>query len=209
MNYYYDVELNYLDKYYQFYEWDENDEVKQIKKIPLFSIEFKDFIQILLNKIKVSNDFLNKIENQTLTKHGNLKYTCIFTDYNNSLAVLFNNQGESIGYSLLKPEDELNIEEVSFTIKKSALSYEILKKINVRKSLRKDEKVKKCIEQELNCLIQNNNIAKLKYLYKELFQKEEDSVEKMAEAIKNQINNKIGENEYKLYQIIKLSYKNV
>ena len=36
MEYVYDIVLNFMDKYYDYYEWKKKDRIINIKKIPLF-----------------------------------------------------------------------------------------------------------------------------------------------------------------------------
>ena len=49
MNYYYDILLNFQENYYMFYEWDKEDNIEFVKKIPLFHIDSKEFIDIFTN----------------------------------------------------------------------------------------------------------------------------------------------------------------
>ena len=50
MNYYYDVLLNFQEKYCMFYEWDEQDEIEFLKKIPLYHIDSKTYVDLFSNK---------------------------------------------------------------------------------------------------------------------------------------------------------------
>ena len=72
MNYYYDILLNFQEKYYWFYEWDQNDNIDFIKKIPIFHVDSKTYIELLTKKISLNKEFLNSIENKTKLKSKNI-----------------------------------------------------------------------------------------------------------------------------------------
>ena len=68
MDYYYDVLLNFQERYCMFYEWDENDALDYVKKIPLLHVSAKAFEDLRQKKIKVEKEFLSAIENKTKLK---------------------------------------------------------------------------------------------------------------------------------------------
>ena len=72
MNYVYDVLLNFQKEYYEFFEWNIEDEITHIRKIPIFKISDSDYNTLKKAKIKISNNFINKINNKTeVYKKGN------------------------------------------------------------------------------------------------------------------------------------------
>ena len=171
MNYYYDILLNFDDNFLMFYEWDENDPIEFTKKIPLFHIDNKTFIDLLDNKIIINDDFLSNILNKTKMKQSFIKYACIFGDGKNSIALEFNDDGKVISKSSILLEDELNINEFMYNIELSKLSYEIIEKDKRRIDTRKDEK----IDFSLVYYSFMNNYHKLKSVIWEGFLKPDSS----------------------------------
>jgi len=210
LNYYYDLLLNFQEKYYMFYEWDKEDNIEYIKKIPLFHIESKTYIDLYSKKIKVTKEFLNIIENKTKLKQNNyLKYTAIFSDGKNSIGLEFNNDGIVISKSSVMLEDELNINEFMYSVKLSELNYEIIGEDEIQKETRQELKVKNILNVEINKMFKNKEYSKLKYIYLEWFNELLEDIDKMYENMLIKINNHLSEKEYIIYELIKLSYNNV
>ena len=206
MNYYYDILLNFQDQYYMFYEWDNNDNIEFIKKIPLFHIKEKDYMNIYTNNIKISKDFLNKIENKTKIKNGTLRYTAIFSDGKNSLGLEFNDDGLVINKSSILLDDEININEFMYNIDITNIDYEIIKKDSVFKETRQELNIKKIITLEINSMYSKKEYSKLKYIYLEWFNKIDDNYSKMYQTMLNKLNNSLTEKEYHIYELIKITY---
>ncbi len=209
MNFYYEINLNFLNKYYNFYEWNEDDSIKLISKIPIFKIDTKSYLKIINSVFKVNNEFIELIKNKTIYNKGIIKYACIFTDSNNAYSVLFNEKGESIFYSSINLDDELNINEIAYSLKKYNLDYNVIKSYKYNNILRNDSVIKEYILKELNILFDNKNITKLKYFYFELFKKENDNIKEILYDIKSLLSSDLNDSIYELYNLIKLSYKNV
>ena len=68
--------------------------------------------------------------------------------------------------------------------------------------------IKELIKNEINSLIANKEYKKLEYLYYEWFNKKLSNLEELK-AIDKVLNEDIGINEKKIYDLIKLSYSNV
>lgn len=205
MNYYYDVKLNFLSELYNFYEWDELDNIMDVQKIPIVKISFNDFLKFYTNKIKIELDFLEKIKNKTIIKNGLLEYACIFTDTNNAIGVLFNESGESILFSSLSYNDELNIEEVGYKLKKEKINYSVVESNIVSKSLRFENKIKSMVKNEIENMIENKNYSKLKYIYNVVNKINEKNLDLIIENLNN-----IKDNELlNFYEIMNFNTKNV
>lgn len=210
MNYYYDVLLNFQEKYCMFYEWDEQDEIEFIKKIPLYHIDSKTYVDLFSNKIKVTGDLLKHIENKTKLKSNNfLEYAAIFSDGKNSIALEFNNKGEVINKSSLMLEDELNINEFMYSINLSELNYEIINSEIRYKETRQELKIKRILKLEIDSMYRNNELSKMKYIYLEWFNELLDNIDKMYNNMINKIKDNLSDKEYEIYELIKLSYNNV
>jgi len=210
MNYYYDVLLNYQDKYFMFYEWDELDVIEFVKKIPLFHVDSKVVIDMISKIFKIEDSFLKQIENKTKLKQNKyLKYNCIVSDGKNSLALEFNEDGEVINKSSLMVEDELNINEFIYSIKETKINYEIIKNDIFTKEIRQEIKIKKILKLEINNMYEKKEYSKLKFIYLEWFNEILDNIDTMYNNMLNSIKNKLTEKEYHIYELIKLSYNNV
>ena len=210
MNYYYDVYLNYQDVYYMFYEWDELDNVEFVKKIPLFHVNSKTIIDFLTKKVKVTEEFLKKIENKTKTKNNTyLRYCCIVSDGKNSLALEFDEFGISTYKSSLILDDEISINEFIYNVKEGVIDYMALESESIKSETRLDERVKKVLRLEIDNMYKSQNYSKLKYIYLEWFGIYLDNYKKMYENMIERIEGKLTEKEYLIYDLIKLSYNNV
>ncbi len=210
MDYYYDVLLNFQEKYCMFYEWDENDVIDHVKKIPLIHITSKAFEDLRQNKIKVNESFLERILYKTKLKHNNyLKYTAIFSDGKNSLALEFDDNGYSLNKSSLILDDELNINEFTYNVNLEKLEYEIIANEKVNQETRQEAKVKKILKLEIDNMYRSKNYSKLKYIYLEWFANLKNDMDEMYQEMINKLNDKLTDKEYNIYELIKLSYNNV
>lgn len=209
MNFYYDIKLNFLENNYYFYEWSNQDKVINIKKIPLFRIDFDVLQDMYKYNIKVNKEFLTLIDHKTKTNNKNIKYAALFGDRANAIALLFNEKGQTIKRSSLIFEDDLNINEILFSVHNTKLEYTKEGLLPLIKEARINEVVKEEILKEFASLFKTNNYPKISYLYNEWFNKEETNFDIIKETINNRLKEKITEKEYLIYQIIKSSYKKV
>ncbi len=210
MDYYYDILLNLEEQYFAFYEWDSDDNIEFIKKIPVFHIDSKTLTNMVENVIKIEENILLEIENKTKLKQNTyLKYTALFSDGKNSLAIEFNDEGISINKSSLLLEDEININEFMYNVNVRKIKIDVIKKNKLLKETRQDLKIKKIITMEIETMYAKKEFSKLKYLYLEWFLELENNIEKMKERMLRKLNEKLTEREYEIYELIKLSYNNV
>ncbi len=214
MNYYYDIILNWSENQeYEFYEWNDTDYLELIKKIPLMKIKHKDFVNVLTNKIKVSEDFLKEIKDKTLlnTKKviNKIEYACLITDGKNVLALEFNKEGLVISRSKLLVDDELGILEFAYNLKEIIFIYEIISPLEYNFYLRQEREAKHLILLEINNLYQNKDKAKLKYLYYEYKEETLDDINLIYHNIIEDLDKDFNKDLLKLYYVIKLSYHNV
>jgi len=213
MNYYYDVILNWCENgAYSFYEWNETDYLELIKKIPIFKVKHKIFMDIMLNNISVDENFLELIKDKTLISGREIKkllYVCMFTDGKNVIALEFNQEGLSINRSNLTLDDELNVLEAAYILKEYSLEYVNVSKIDKREVLRQEDEATKLIYLEINNLYKNKDYAKLKYLYYEYKNEKIDDIDIIYNNIISDLKDNFSKNILKLYYIIKLSYHNV
>lgn len=211
MYYYYDILLNFGSdsELYEFYEWEENDYLEYVKKIPVFRVNNKTIKDCLESRIEFKNDFVNLIEGKTILKKkdsDNLRM-CLLSDSNHAIGIELDKTGKVVSRSKMLLEDEINLNDVLFTMKETTLEYNILEKWSVNKSLRQVDKIKKVVQCEIDTLYETNNISKLKYLYYELFNKNSDSLDTLHDDIENYLHNVYNDNLQEIYDLIKLSYK--
>jgi len=203
MNYIYDIYLNLNSTLYDFFDWNKNDKLMHIKKIPIFKINEENLIQIVNNSIKVDENFLNSVHNKTelWNDFNKLTFCALFCDYNNIIAIEFNNQGISYKKSFLTIDEELDILESTDTLKETNLKYNILKKDNIPLKTRKQLRDEVFINKELKNIDKN----KLDYIHFECFGKHERNKKTMLNNIKKLSNNSTLYK--KLYDILKLTSK--
>lgn len=208
MNYYYDVILNFSEEAIFFYEWEETDTLEYFKKIPLILVNSKQYKEIVSHNIQVNQEFLESIKGKAKSNLGDSLYVVVFADKNGATAIEFDASGKSILRSSLLPIDEININEIIYTLNTKRLDYEVLNQIKYNDSLRYEKKLRLIIKTEINSLKRKNDNLKLKYLYMEWFNKEPLSTDVSLEMLES-IDNETSETLYKLYDLIKLSYNNV
>lgn len=214
MNYYYDIILNWgIDYEYAFYEWYPEDSLELAKKIPLFRVNHRDFVEMYSNDFLVEREFLDTLLDKTIISGkkmvNKIKYACLITDAKNIFAVEFNQNGEVLARSNILLDDDLNVIDFSYSLKEKEIPYQIKGKRIIKRSLRNEEEARKVINLELDSLKKDNNLAKLKYLYFEYKGIEENDLNKIYQEIKKDVESSFNENILKLYYIIKLSYHNV
>ena len=212
MIYIYDLLLNFIDgnRLIEFYEWDNKDNLEHIKKIPLFKIKSVDMNNMISSNIKVNKTFLDKINNKTIgyKNKNNIKYGALFCDSNKVIGVEFSKDGTIIcRSSLLLDEEEEILDEVSI-YEEYNFNYKVLEKYKTNSFLTRKELFKKnYLEKELNKIYNDKYYDKLNYLYEELFEKEDKSIEEKYKTIMNDINNNYDHRYNNLYNIVRLSYQ--
>ena len=210
MNYIYDVVLNFQDELIEFYEWSSEDTIDHIKRIPVFRVTSQNLNDLVNKNIKMNNDFIQKIKNKTkcYRKTNDLKYSALFTDLNRVVGIEFTSEGNNIcRSSLLLDEEETIILECRFDLVEK-IYYQVNSIINKNFLTRQESKKRNYILKELKKVYETNNIDKLNYLYKELFNDTSLSFEskylKLYKLIKDNYESKYNV----LYDIFKLSYSN-
>lgn len=211
MNYIYDILLNFIDseRLIEFYEWSESDSFEHIKRIPIYRISSKVMQDICENKIKVSKDFLEEIENKTnLYKNKqNIKYATLFSDINKVIAFEFSDDGTVISKSsLLLDEEEAVIDECS-NINESNLTYTIIEPYMINYFLTREELFKRnYLLKELDYISKVNDVDKLIFLYEEIFKTDKLSFEKKLKRLIDDIKNNFNSKHNQLYEIVRLTY---
>ena len=166
----------------------------------------RDFIN---NNIVIEKEFLDAIKGKAKKKDDCPSYIAIFADKNGSIALEFDENGKSIARSFLSLEDDLNICEIIYTVDNLKINYKIDTPINYNDNLRIEDKIKLIIKTEVKSLYKKQDYIKLKYLFMEWFNKIPVDNELMYQLMIKKLDNKIGDKEKKIYDLIKLSYNKV
>ena len=209
MNYYYDVVLNFSDINMLFYEWNKFDNLELYKRVPIIQVNSKTLNDFINNNVVVDENFLEMIKDKAKKKGDCPSYIAIFADRNGSIALEFDENGNSLYRSFLDIDDDLNISEFLYTVDIMKVSYEIKDEIKYNDCLRMEDEIKLLIKTEINSLYKKKGFVKLKYLYMEWFNKVPYDNEKIYDYMINKLNDKVGIEEKRIYDLIKLSYNKV
>lgn len=209
MNYYYDVVLNFFDTNMLFYEWNKFDNLELYKRVPIIQVNSKTLKDFINNNVVVDKNFLEIIKDKAKKKGDCPSYIAIFADRNGSIALEFDEKGNSLYRSFLDIDDDLNISEFLYTVDIMKVSYEIKDEIKYNDSLRMEEEIKLLIKTEVNSLYKKKDFVKLKYLYMEWFNKVPYDNEQIYDYMVNKLNDRVGIEEKRIYDLIKLSYNKV
>lgn len=209
MNFYYDIVVNFQENNYMFYEWAESDVLEYIKRVPIFQVTTKVLRDLINNNIEVDKEFLDSIYNKTKLKKGFLEYVSLFVSKNGAIVLEFASDGKVIARSGLQVNDECNVMEVIYTLPIFRLEYKVLNRLELNKDLRLESTIKDFINLEINTLYKNKEWEKIVFLYNEWFLKSNSNVGEMVQEMQNRLKGEITDREFRIYNLIKLSYNNV
>ena len=209
MNFYYDIVVNFQENNYMFYEWAESDVLEYIKRVPVFQVTTKVLRDLINNNIEVNKEFLDSICNKTKLKKGFLEYVSLFVSKNGAIVLEFASDGKVIARSGLQVNDECNVMEVIYTLPIFRLEYKVLNRLELNKDLRLESTIKDFINLEINTLYKNKEWEKIVFLYNEWFLKSNLNVGEMVQEMQNRLKGEITDREFRIYNLIKLSYNNV
>lgn len=188
MEYIYDIVLNFQDKYYDFYEWLPTDKIINVKRIPIYKITTKDYLEIK------NNDTI--IDRSTIPKQNKM---FLLTSGFEIIGILLDNEGKVIKKSSLIFEESDDILDDLDDIIKINLKYTITKVNKPNYQSRSNLDKIKYINNYLNNLDKEKDKYLLKYLYFDLYNIDEDNIE----LIYNKLIDLSKTNTSKLYSSIK------
>lgn len=181
MDYIYDIVLNFQKEYYDFYEWFPTDKIVNIKKIPIYKVSNNDYLKIRNNIVTIDKISLPKPNKIFLITSG-LEV----------MALLIDNVGHVIKKSSLLFDEADEILEDKDKIKKIDIKYNIDKINNIKYISRKKIEKIKYVNKYLRKSFKYKDKYYLKYLYFEIFNEEEDDINKvysrLVELAKKNIN---------------------
>lgn len=211
MTYIYDVLLNFTDenKLIEFFEWNSEDTLEHIKRIPLIKVSTKTLNDFLTNNIKVDKTLLNKIQNITIMyrKTKDLEYATLLSDSNKVIALEFNKAGEIIGKSSLLLDEEEEILDESYDVQEETIIYKVLGKLTPHQFLTRTEtKHQNYLLKEIENLYKEKSTEKLLFLYEEIYNKDNLTLQDKYLRLKNDLENNYTNKFNSLYETVRLTY---
>ena len=189
MDYIYDIVLNFQNNYYEFYEWKPTDKIINVKKILVYKVNNKNYLNLKYNDIILDTKILPKQNKMFLITNGV-----------EVMGILLDNNGKLIKRSSLLIDESDEVLEDKETLKPFPLKY---KKNNLKPHISL-ERIKEEKYQFIQNYFSNININKdeylLKYLYYDIYNKEENNIKKIYKNLIELINNDIN----KIYNSIKI-----
>ena len=211
MKYIYDILLNYNERLYEFYEWEDNDYFDYVKKIEVIKVSKDTIKDIIKNQIMIDSELVKQLHNtcEVYTNRSvkNVEYACLFCSNSTVVAVEFNYKGISIMKSDLLIEEALDIIEIMKKVKPVDIKYQILNKSEFSLTTRSEEQKLNFMKREISNIYKNNDFDKLKYIYYECFNKEENSLVDMYNNLMNYIIS-LPTNLYEILMIYQNGLKN-
>lgn len=161
MKYIHDIALNFHKDYYDFYEWDKKDQIINVRKIPLFRVSKEDYLSIKYNDVVINN---LRIDNNMM----------LITNTLEVMGIMLNKNGKVIKKSSLLLDEEDEILEDIDDLKITKLDFQ--RNIYRRREIigRNDKEKKRYVDKFFRNININNNLYLLKYIYYDLYQKEDD-----------------------------------
>ena len=165
MDYVYDIVLNFHDTYYEFYEWKSTDKIINIKKIPIYKVSTKDYLNIKNNDIIIDSKTLSKTNKMFLITSG-FEILGLYLDSN----------GKVLKKSSLIFEESDDILEDKDLFKNINIKYQIIKTNKITYQSRITKEKSKYIKKYLKSLDKTKDEYILKYIYYDIYNLiEEDS----------------------------------
>ena len=206
MNYISDIVLNFfeLEKTVDFFEWNSNDNIIVIGKIPLFRVSSTVMNDLLKSRVSVSNEFLESILNKTYTDNSFIKYSALFTDLVNVIALQFNEDGLVLEKSnLLIDEEDIVIEEGEF-LSCTDFNYKVVEEVYDNSFLTRREKfIRKYLLNEINNLYEDGMFDEINYLYSELYS-DNKNIDARYKFLIDDISNNYDSKYNKLFDVIEM-----
>ncbi|MBQ8218941.1 MAG: hypothetical protein IJZ79_04240 [Bacilli bacterium] len=172
MDYIYDIVLNFHDDYYDFYEWKSSDKIINVKRIPIYKIDTKDYLNIKNNIVTINRNTIPKTNKMFLLTNGI-----------EVMGIIIDNQGKVIKKSSLIFEESDEILEEKDIFKVINLKY-IVNKYN------KDKFISRILKEKINYIdLSLNNLDKerdkyiLKYLYYDIYNEDSDDIDNIYQKL--------------------------
>ena len=169
MVYVYDILVNFNDMLYDFYDWKTTDDFYHVRRCPLFKVKTNILGDLTYKKVRIAEEFLSVVKDKTQVFTSKnvetLEYSFIVTDGINSLMVLVDKKGLVIKKSKFLINEEVEISNMSKTMRMTALSYNVINNnITKNKMLRDENSLVDKILEELEIIkLDEEKILLVKY----------------------------------------------
>lgn len=181
MDYVYDIVLNFHDTYYEFYEWKSTDKIINVKKVPIYKVSTKDYLNIKNNDIIIDSKVLSKTNKIFLITSGF-----------EILGLYLDSTGKVLKKSSLIFEESDDILEDKDLIKNINIKYQIIKQNKITYQSRINKEKSKYLKKYFKTLDKVKDEYLLKYIYYDIYNiPEEDSniiYKKLQELLKKDLN---------------------
>lgn len=208
MNYIYDILVDFNAVLYDFFEWNKDDVITHIRKIPLIKVLPEVSSHIINNQVIIGKEQLEKIYNKTelfdKNRISTIPYAMVVASEKCILALKLNKNGHITEYSNLLIEEELDVLEYIKNVEPTGLFYKIVKPINREFKTKEEMKIKRYLQKEIECLIEERDSEKLVYIYLECFNCHKE-IEEISQTIFKDIENNWDMVYNKLYKLLKLN----
>lgn len=168
MDYIYDIVLNFQDRYYDFYEWYPSDRIINVKKIPIYKIFTKDYLNI--------KKYFVTIDKNTLPKQSKI---LLLTNGIEVMGILLDNDGKVLKISSLLFDEADDILKDKDSIQIISIKYTILRKRSPKLISRHNLEKKAYINKYLKNLDLLKDEYLMKYLYYDIYGDEENDTNKV------------------------------
>ena len=172
MEYVYDIVLNFQNDYYDFYEWQKSDKLINIKRLPIYKITNKDYLNLKYNDITIDISTLPKQSKMFLVTSG-LEI----------MGIIIDNNGNIIKRSSLLFEESDDILSDRNTIKSFNIVYHINQLHKHKLISRITQEKSKYIDNCLRKLDKQKDEYFFKYLYYDIYNIELDDIDKVYKEI--------------------------
>ncbi len=213
MIYIYDILTNFSkDKLYEFYEWKNTDEIINIKKIKLIRVRQTQLVDLLKYECIIEKELLSKIYQTCETykkKTSRFDYTCLISDGNRVVAFIFDKEGKIIEKSNLLLDEETEIALLADNLDIYDIKYKKGNKVEKTTFYTREEaKIYDYLYSEIENSYNAKEKSKLKYLYKEYFDKDIKNDNNVHKELLNSLKN-INKRHKELYEILIQTKKQV
>lgn len=172
MDYVYDIVLNFQNTYYDFYEWQLNDKLINVKRLPIYKITNKDYLNLKYHDITINVNTLPKQSKMFLVTSG-LEV----------MGLLIDNKGNIIKRSSLIFEESDDIINDRDAIKSIDIIYHVNHLHKHKLISRINQEKSKYINNCLHKLDKQKDEYFFKYLYYDIYNVELDDVNKIYDDL--------------------------
>ena len=174
MNYIYDIVLNFHESYYEFYEWKSTDKIINFKKIPIYKVSTKTYLDIKNNT--------TIIDKETISRPNKI---FLITNGIEVMGLLIDSTGKVLKKSSLIFEESDDILEDKDLIKNITLKYTIIKSNNKLSISRLLEEKEAYLNNYFHKISPSKDEYLLKYIYYDIYNEEESDTNKIYKELLN------------------------